>query len=134
MKTKIPRESAISPDLWVLLRRQAALFKALATERRLAIVWLLSRGEMCVGDLAEALDTSVPNISQHLRVMRESGFVKARREGQTVLCSLTNPKIFEGCCVLREALVDHQHRERSAIEAAERHFRSGRHTRGGERP
>ena len=48
------------------------------------MVWLLERGELSVGELAEAIDASLQSTSQHLRLMREHGLVRSRREGQTV--------------------------------------------------
>ena len=50
---------------------------------------LLSRGERSVTELAEAAGASQPAASQHLRVLRETGLVKQRRDGRRRLYRLT---------------------------------------------
>ena len=61
------------------------LFKILADETRLGIVLLLSElGELCVCDLCTALDQSLPKISRHLALLRESGLLLDRKQGKWV--------------------------------------------------
>lgn len=63
--------------------------KALADERRLAIVELLStRGELCVCELATALDMSDALVSHHTTKLREVGLVRTRRVGRWLHCSV----------------------------------------------
>lgn len=66
----------------------AQLLKALANEKRLQILCLLTSGERTVGDLNSLLDLSQSALSQHLAVLREEGLVEARREAQSVLYAL----------------------------------------------
>ena len=54
----------------------------LAEPRRRQILDLLHEGECAVGDLVDALDVSQPNVSKHLRVLREAGLVSSRVDGQ----------------------------------------------------
>ena len=60
-------------------------YKALGDETRLRLVALLARQErgnaLCVGRLAAVLDTSASNVSQHLRVLKDLGLVRAERRG-----------------------------------------------------
>ncbi len=96
----------------------AELCKALASEHRLAILYALSDGELCVGDLAAALGISVHNVSQHLRILKERLLVCSRKEGQTVYYSITNLKFIQGCTLIRQALVEqHQTRGESLLAA-----------------
>ena len=60
------------------------LLKALANERRLMILCLLSEGEHSVGELHAQLDLSQSALSQHLAVLRQDGLVKTRREAQVI--------------------------------------------------
>ena len=60
------------------------LLKALADPTRLRIVALLSRGELCVCHIQEALSLSQPNVSRHLRILRLAGVVADRRKGPWV--------------------------------------------------
>lgn len=66
----------------------ARFFKALGDETRLSLVALLARQEpgraLCVGRLAHELDTSVSNVSQHLRVLKHLGLVRAERRGYRI--------------------------------------------------
>lgn len=61
------------------------LFKSLADDTRLRIVLLLvSAGELCVCELTESLQTSQPKISRHLSLLRSTGLLLDRRQGQWV--------------------------------------------------
>ena len=57
-------------------------FHALSDPTRAAIVARLAGGEHCVCDLTDLLDAAQPRLSFHLKVLRESGLVSARREGR----------------------------------------------------
>ena len=54
---------------------------ALADPTRRTIFERLRRGPRPVGELAEELPVSRPAVSQHLRVLKEAGLVRARQEG-----------------------------------------------------
>lgn len=60
----------------------AQRFQALSDPIRLRILGLLAGGEHCVCDLMTELDAAQSRLSFHLRVLKEAGFVTARREGQ----------------------------------------------------
>lgn len=57
--------------------------KAVAEPRRRAILQLVWSRELAAGDIAAQFDVSFPAVSQHLRVLRDAGFVSVRREGKT---------------------------------------------------
>ncbi|MDD4588687.1 MAG: metalloregulator ArsR/SmtB family transcription factor [Heliobacteriaceae bacterium] len=62
-------------------------FKALGEPTRLRILRLLADRELCVCDLEEILAINQPRISQHLKVLKQAGLVKERREAQRRICS-----------------------------------------------
>jgi DNA-binding transcriptional ArsR family regulator len=64
------------------------LFKALADDTRVKIVYALSREELCVCDVACILGTNVATASHHLRLLRNMGLARQRREGKFVYYSL----------------------------------------------
>ncbi len=66
----------------------AETFQALGDSSRIQIVWALSHGELCVGDIADLLQMSQPSVSHHLRTLRNLRLVKVRREGRTSFYSL----------------------------------------------
>jgi DNA-binding transcriptional ArsR family regulator len=57
-------------------------FTALADPTRRRIVELLVVGERTAGEIAEQFPVSRPAVSRHLRVLRETGLVRVRGEGQ----------------------------------------------------
>ncbi len=57
-------------------------FNAVAEPRRREILDVLAGGERPVGDLVHALGISQPQVSKHLRVLREVGAVEVRDEGR----------------------------------------------------
>lgn len=63
------------------------LFKALADETRVRILYLLSQRELCVCDLAYLLEMTMPAVSHHLRLLRTLRLVRSRKEGKMVFYS-----------------------------------------------
>lgn len=64
---------------------------------RVLILWALSEGEMSVSDIATAIDTSMQNASQHLRLMKDKRILSCRREGSTVYYRVNQNDMLEGC-------------------------------------
>src|ERR671919_1510778 len=63
-------------------------FNAVAEPRRRQILDLLARGERPVNDLVRALGIAQPQVSKHLRVLREVGAVEVREDGRQRLYRL----------------------------------------------
>ncbi len=76
-------------------QRAAEISRALADPKRLCVLEILASGERSVGDLSREASCHVPNMSQHLAVLRSAGLVTSRREGSTVFYRLTDPRILE---------------------------------------
>jgi DNA-binding transcriptional ArsR family regulator len=66
----------------------ADAFNAIAEPRRRQILDVLARGERPVNDLVAELDLAQPQVSKHLRVLREVGAVQVRGEGRRRLYRL----------------------------------------------
>lgn len=64
------------------------VFRALANERRRAIVSELASGEAPVARIAQRFAVSAPSISRHLRILEQAGLVARRREGRQQLVRL----------------------------------------------
>ena len=60
----------------------ADAFNAVAEPRRRQILDVLARGEQPVNDLVRALGIAQPQVSKHLRVLREVGAVEVREDGR----------------------------------------------------
>ncbi len=69
------------------------LFKALSDESRSKILYLLSKKELCVCDIAALLDLSVSAVSHHLRYLRNLRLVKYRKEGKMAFYSLADDHV-----------------------------------------
>jgi DNA-binding transcriptional ArsR family regulator len=76
-------------------QRFAAVGRALADPKRLCVLESLAAGELSVGDLSTRVGCQVPNMSQHLAVLRSAGLVATRREGSTVFYRLADPRVLE---------------------------------------
>jgi len=74
--------------------------KALADDTRQAILVMLHDGEKCVGDIAEAFDTTQPTISHHLGILKQYKLVTTRKEGKLVFYSLNRDNLVECCGLL----------------------------------
>src|SRR5579884_3619337 len=56
------------------------MFRAFSDRNRLRILHLLQGGEMCVGDIVNALEVPQARVSRHLAYLRRAGLVVARKE------------------------------------------------------
>jgi ArsR family transcriptional regulator len=84
-----------------LRRFKADLFQALAHPTRIAVLELLSDGELSAGALIEKLGMEQANVSQHLAVLRSKHLVLNRRAGNQVFYSVRDPIIIEVLNLMR---------------------------------
>jgi len=77
-----------------------SLFKALSDETRLRILKLLEEGELCVCDIVAALDMVQPKVSFHLKVLKDAGLLKDRKQGKWVHYTIYDSDIFKRFLVL----------------------------------
>lgn len=68
----------------------AELFKVFGDSTRIRILYVLFEEELCVCDIAEALQMTQPAISHQLRILKQAKLVKNRREGKSVFYSLAD--------------------------------------------
>ena len=73
--------------------RLAETFKALSDPSRVRIVSLLAKAELCVCDLAAALDMSQSAVSHQLRTLRDLHLVRWRREGRQIFYALDDEHV-----------------------------------------
>ena len=82
--------------------RAAAIARAFADPKRLCVLERLAGGELSVSELSREVGCHVPNMSQHLAVLRQSGLVRSRREGTTVLYRLADDRVLEAYRMLQQ--------------------------------
>ena len=82
--------------------RAAAVGRALADPKRLCVLECLASGERSVGELSTQVGCQVPNMSQHLAVLRSAGLVTTRRDGNTVYYRLADPTVLEAYRLIQQ--------------------------------
>ncbi len=76
--------------------RVVSRLRALAHPTRLAIVHrLAAEPEVCACDFVDVFGVSQPTISEHLRVLRECGLVRTRRQGNQICYSVVAEAVAE---------------------------------------
>ena len=71
----------------------AELFKGFADSTRVHILSLLVERELCVTDIAEAVELSQSAISHQLRILKQMHLIKFRRDGKNILYSLADDHV-----------------------------------------
>ena len=77
------------------MMNEVDVFKALADPTRLKILECVKDGEKCICEIIPYTGKSQPNVSQHLKVLKNAGLVDERREGTRILLKASNKKIFD---------------------------------------
>jgi ArsR family transcriptional regulator len=75
----------------------AELFSVLSTPIRLKIISALCSGERNVSQLLEQIDTTQPNMSQHLSTLYRAGVLGKRREGTQIYYRLESDRVASLC-------------------------------------
>lgn len=75
------------------LTKLAEIFKVLGDTTRAKILLSLSKGELCVCDIAHVLGLSISAVSHQLRLLRSLGLVKYRSEGKMAFYTLDNDHV-----------------------------------------
>jgi DNA-binding transcriptional ArsR family regulator len=75
----------------------AELFGVLSTPIRLKVLSVLCDGEMPVSQMLERIDSSQPNLSQHLNVLYRSGILAKRKEGTQVIYRIQSERAMAIC-------------------------------------
>ena len=76
-----------------ILDQIAELFKGFADPTRVHILSLLAQSELCVTDIAEAVELSQSAISHQLRMLKQMHLIKYRREGKNLWYSLADDHV-----------------------------------------
>jgi ArsR family transcriptional regulator len=87
-------------------RFKAKIFNALSDPVRIEIVEFLRGGEKCVCEIVPHVHLIQPVVSRHLKILKDCGLLKYRKEGNRRLYSITDYRIFEIIDALGSDLVD----------------------------
>ncbi|MEK7701824.1 MAG: metalloregulator ArsR/SmtB family transcription factor [candidate division NC10 bacterium] len=104
----------------------AGVCQILSHPTRLKVLNALRDQELAVAELARRVGTSLPNLSQHLAILRQRRVVLTRREGVTIYYRIANPKILRAFDIMREVLFEQLAEGRRLVRAAAAGMRRGR--------
>ena len=74
---------------------ETKIYKALAHPVRLELVKKLIAGERCVCDLFDESEFTQPNISQHLKVLKDADILTTERKSNKLIYSIKHPQVLE---------------------------------------
>jgi DNA-binding transcriptional ArsR family regulator len=86
----------------ILAEHSADILKAIAHPIRLAIIELLKKKEMCVGDIVNELGEKQAITSQQLNIMKNKGVLVCRREGAKVFYRIGNKNVIKVLACVHE--------------------------------
>lgn len=89
-----------------LLSMVADRMRVIGDSLRLQILQNLEKGEQSVTELTRLVGTSQPNLSKHLKILRDAGIVSRRQEKNTAYYSIADPFVFELCDLVCNSLED----------------------------
>jgi len=84
-------------------KKQAAICSLFGNARRILILWTLAECEKPVSEIAEVIESSMQNTSQHLRLMRERGILETRRDGQSIYYRVAESELRKRCKFILDA-------------------------------
>lgn len=108
---------ALTPDVLELV---AERFKALAEPARLQILEALREGESTVTALVERTGLGQANLSKHLRLLHQVGYVDRRKDGVYVRYSLADGQVLELCELMCGRLASEAEARQAILEASPR--------------
>jgi len=73
---------------------EADVFKALGDPTRLKILECIRNGEKCICEIIPYTGKSQPNVSQHLKVLKNAGIVDERKDGTRIMIKASNNEIY----------------------------------------
>jgi ArsR family transcriptional regulator len=88
-----------------MIKQITVLSKALADENRVKILDLLSKNKLCVIALASILKISQPAVSQHLKILRNSGLLDSSKDGYHTHYSINQNMLEDYRRLIRQLVV-----------------------------
>ena len=96
----------------------SSVCRALNDAKRLLLLYALAGSPRSVGELAELLEVSQSNVSQHLGVLRDRGLVDAARDANRVIYSLRDKRVVKAIDLLRGVMNDELARRQALRSSA----------------
>jgi DNA-binding transcriptional ArsR family regulator len=87
-------------------RFKSIVFHALSDPIRLEILSFLRDGEKCVCEIVPHLNLIQPLVSRHLKILKDAGIVRCRKDGTKRMYSIVDQRIYDVVDGLTSKLVD----------------------------
>lgn len=97
MAKTAPPENDVLTESEEVFEKAAEVFRVMSAPMRLRIISALCNGEKNVGELLAEIDTTQPNMSQHLNTLYQAGVVGKRREGVQIYYRIINERVVTLC-------------------------------------
>jgi len=97
MRKNVPVDDNVLTESEEVFEKAAEVFRVMSAPMRLRIISALCNGEKNVGELLAEIDTTQPNMSQHLNTLNQSGVVGKRREGVQIYYRIVNDRVVTLC-------------------------------------
>ena len=94
MLAKTPVDHTVLTDSEEVFEKVAEVFRVMSAPMRLRIISALCNAEKNVGELLAEIDTTQPNMSQHLNTLYQAG---KRREGVQIYYRIINERVVTLC-------------------------------------
>lgn len=94
----------------------AEICRALGNPIRIRAVEILNGGELCFSDILEQLGGLKSTLSQNLSIMVDAGILKVRKDSRCNYYSLTSPKVYEACRLMREVLIESLEKQSNLLQ------------------
>ena len=97
MTPAAPTEIHVLTESEEVFEKAAEVFRVMPAPMRLRIISALCNGEKNVGELLFEIDTTQPNMSQHLNTLYQAGVLGKRREGVQIYYRIINDRVVTLC-------------------------------------
>jgi ArsR family transcriptional regulator len=97
MAKTAPPENNVLTESEEVFEKAAEVFRVMSAPMRLRIISALCNGEKNVGELLSEIDTTQPNMSQHLNTLYQAGVLGKRREGVQIYYRIINDRVVTLC-------------------------------------
>lgn len=94
-QTAIAEQANVESD--EVFELAAEVFRVMSAPMRLKIISCLCNGEKNVTQLLEEIDTTQPNMSQHLNTLYQAGVLGKRRDGVQIFYRIVNDRVVTLC-------------------------------------
>lgn len=94
-----------------LITRAASFFRVVGNETRMKILCTIAHDEVCVDDIAENVQMTKSAVSHQLKILKDEGLVKPRRNGKNIYYSLDDQHVVD---IIDIAFIHIEHKSHGA--------------------